>query len=129
MAVIPEHISSGRSKIYGRYDLPEDVRGDKPEVSLTIIVAEKPEVPEIITAVGYKAIDSVTVKYGGSRTGILEALPNTITLLLSNKESIDVTVEDWMTSKVNTWAAGTYYAEAQYELPENVTGDKPEVKG
>ena len=33
-----------------------------------------------------------------------------------------------MTSKVNTWAAGTYYAEAQYELPENVTGDKPEIK-
>lgn len=77
---------------------------------------------------GYKAIDSVTVKYGESRAGILEALPNTITLLLSNEKSVDVTVEDWMTSKVNTWAAGTYYAEAQYELPENVTGDKPEVK-
>ena len=118
----------GEVKIYGRYDLPEDVKGDKPEVSLTIIVAEKPAEPEIITAVGYKAIDSVTVKYGESRAGILEALPNTITLLLSNEKSVDVTVEDWMTSKVNTWAAGTYYAEAQYELPENVTGDKPEVK-
>ncbi|MFR5355442.1 MAG: hypothetical protein ACLTI1_04715 [Clostridia bacterium] len=118
----------GKVKIYGRYDLPEDVRGDKPEVSLTIIVAEKPAEPEIITAVEYKAIDAVTVKYGESRAGILEALPNTITWLLSNEESVDVTVEDWMTSKVNTWAAGTYYAEAQYELPENVTGDKPEVK-
>ena len=47
----------GEVKIYGRYDLPEDVKGDKPEVSLTIIVAEKPAEPEIITAVGYKAID------------------------------------------------------------------------
>lgn len=118
----------GEVKIYGRYDLPEDVRGDKPEVSLTIIVAEKPEVPEIITAVGYEVIDAVTVKYGESKNGILEALPNTITLLLSNEERIGVNVEDWNTLKVNTWAAGTYYAEAQYELPENVTGDKPEVK-
>lgn len=76
--------------------------------------------------VSVKEIEEIEVKYGTSKEEVIEKLPTKITLNLSNgtKEEVDVT---WTSEEYAENKAGDYTFAGSYELPEGVTGKKPEV--
>ncbi|MSS42553.1 leucine-rich repeat protein [Anaerosalibacter bizertensis] len=76
--------------------------------------------------VSVKEIEEIEVNYGTSKEEVIEKLPTKVTLNLSNgtKEEVDVT---WTSEEYAENKAGDYTFVGSYELPEGVTGKKPEV--
>ncbi|MBW4827742.1 MAG: leucine-rich repeat protein [Clostridiaceae bacterium] len=105
----------------GSYELPEGVIGKKPEVNVKVTVKE-----EVITIKEISQIEEIEVNYGTSKEEVIEKLPIKITLNLSNgtKEEVDIT---WTSEEYAENKAGDYTFVGSYELPEGVTGKKPEV--
>ncbi|MBW4827743.1 MAG: Ig-like domain-containing protein [Clostridiaceae bacterium] len=81
---------------------------------------------EKVTVDSIELINGIELDYGTSKEEVLEKLPAKVILNLSNgtKEEADVnwTNEDYAENK-----AGDYTFVGSYELPEGVTGEKPEV--
>lgn len=114
-------------KLYPDYELPPDVGGKKPAVYVRVKIGKAPE--ESLTATELTGLSPVSIRYGAKISEVQEALPQTAQLRLSNGETAEISL-DWSAltgNDVNTWKAGTYTVTAAYELPEGVSGAKPEA--
>ncbi|NLY09496.1 MAG: hypothetical protein GXZ11_06320, partial [Tissierellia bacterium] len=111
----------GEQEFIGSYNLPEDIVGDKPEVKITIKVLEK----EKPTVVSVEQPLPIEVEYGTAIENI--ALPKKIIAKLSNESSMELDVI-WSTEEYNGELPGEQEFIGSYNLPEDVVGDKPEVK-
>ncbi|MCR2043940.1 leucine-rich repeat protein [Anaerosalibacter massiliensis] len=88
-----------------------------------ILTIKSPEI-ETVTVVSIGKIDNLEVDFGTEKENV--ALPERIILNLSNgsKKEVDI---NWTSEEYDGNKAGEYKFVGSYELPEGVTGDKPEV--
>ena len=119
-----EEYDGNKSEEYvfvGNYKLSEEVIGDKPKANVKVVVKE-----EVVTVKEIDPIEDIEVDFGTNKEDAITKLPNKIKLNLSNgtKEEVDI---NWTSEVYNGNKAGEYKFVGSYELPEGVTGDKPEV--
>lgn len=103
---------SGTYNLSGSYNLPDGITGNKPSVSVTLIVADA------IVVVSINQPNNVTIEEGDEFTP-----PSTVTLVLSTGTTVSVPVS-W--SYYDT-SVGEYNIIGSYDLPNGVTGSKPSV--
>ncbi|MBW4828323.1 MAG: FIVAR domain-containing protein, partial [Clostridiaceae bacterium] len=77
-----------------------------------------------LTIVSVDSIEDVIVEYGTEKENL--ELPEKITLKLSDGSEKEVNV-NWINEKYDGNKAGEYTFIGSYDLPEGVTGEKPEV--
>ena len=117
------------SKIKKAYDdaikVLQTVNATQEDIDKSLSNLEK-AVNNIVEVVSIEAINDIEVDFGTSKEKVLEKLPKKIKLNLSNgtKEEIDI---NWTSEEYDGNNSGEYIFVGNYELPEQVTGEKPKV--
>lgn len=121
---------SGESEIAGEITLPQGVKGST-DITLKVIVKEKKAVEEKKIVSFEKIKDFETENGKAIKTAGEDCeLPKTFKAKLSDNSTIDISVKSWR-GNVNFWhnesVKKTFVLEADYDLPQGITGDKIKV--
>ena len=95
----------------------------EPEKPATPSEPEKPE----RTVKAWKRFETITVAYGTPEEEVREQLPQTVALTLSDGELVEEDIVDWIGDIDTSNGGATYRLTAEYLLPFDVGGKKPEV--
>lgn len=120
----------GKSEIAGEIALPQGVKGST-DVTLKVIVKEKKAVEEK-KIVSFEKIKDFETENGKAIkvAGDDSVFPKTFKAYLSDNSTIDIKVKRWK-GNVNFWhkesVKKTFVFEADYDLPQGITGDKIKV--
>lgn len=109
----------GEYEVSMDYDLPEDIEGEKVVVSVKISV-EKP------TLVSYKKFEDIKVERNTSYYE--DKLPKEIEFTLSNGKIFKTEIKKIEKTGVSIWKVGEYKLKVDYDLPEDIKGEKIEVQ-
>ena len=120
----------GESVIAGEITLPQGVKGST-DITLKVIVKEKKAVEEKKIVSFEKIKDFETENGKAIKTAGEDCeLPKTFKAKLSDNSTIDISVKSWR-GNVNFWhnesVKKTFVLEADYDLPQGITGDKIKV--
>lgn len=116
----PGNAEKAPEDITNEIDDPKEV-DDKPEADLE----EAPEV-NAITISSWEPVEKMHVAFGEGRRAVIGRLPSKVTVTLSSGNKVEVEVTEW-TGEINTYRQGAYTVKANYELPDGVSGEKPEI--
>ena len=107
------------------YPLPQDVYGVKPDITVKVTVLPENATPPI-SVLRANPIADINVAYGTEKENA--GLPATGELVLSDGRVVNVNLS-WAdaTPEYNKTQAGAYVFKATYNLPEGVSGTKPEI--